>query len=185
MDKVYEGEEIGESAFFGTKRILYLGENEIQKTVARIESGLFVDYFGERVHSFRISDSELSGPSDGVAIALLDTEGNFYVSELYKILEFRHSSFVMGRGKSVRWAGTVTIDQGKLVSITDSSGHFKTSLSHTRFFLRWLKSSGVNLAEVRVHIHSLHKTFMAEELLRPGFERQLYEPSNTAASRFM
>lgn len=65
---------------------------------------------------------------------------------------FYHSSY-MG-GDTVRCAGTWKIVNGKLLEITDSSGHYQPTIQHMLGCIETLKGHGVDLSDVKIFLMS-------------------------------
>jgi hypothetical protein len=59
----------------------------------------------------------------------------------------QHSSFVAGG--SVFYAGELVVREGRVVAVTDKSGHYAPALRQTETALQWLRQGGVELDRVR------------------------------------
>lgn len=80
----------------------------------------------------------------------VDKYGNLY-SKPFKAtrnLRFNHSSYCAG--KEVICAGTICCREGKLVYVSNMSGHYKPSWRSVLAFLRILTEEGVDLSETMV-----------------------------------
>ncbi len=99
----------------------------------------------------------------GVAIFVMTDDGKVYVADVAAEIEsgeapekkyfdrFHHSSFL--RGSAVAAAGEVRTDEfGRLVGVTDGSGHYRPELEHTRQFLNELLRRAIDLTGVEVSI---------------------------------
>ena len=87
------------------------------------------------------------GSGEGYGVFVLSPSGEFYVGE-HRIQRFHHTSFLAGG--EVRAAGEVKIQKGKLLEITNKSGHYKPTEEHTLALLDHLASNGVPLRGVRL-----------------------------------
>jgi hypothetical protein len=84
----------------------------------------------------------------GWAIYVVDFDKNFY-SESHRVNEFHHSSFLAGA--PVQAAGEIAVDRGKLVALTNKTGHYKAGAAELARALRLLQKGGVDIAAVAVN----------------------------------
>jgi hypothetical protein len=93
-----------------------------------------------------LTEEELTMGERKSIIFVLGLDNKLYVNE-HKISRFHHSSFFSG--KPVACAGEIKTDaNGKIVEITDKSGHYKPSNNQLLKMLSFLEKQGVNLSEV-------------------------------------
>lgn len=83
----------------------------------------------------------------GQALYVL-TRGGTLLSAPGKIGEMHHSSLVAGT--DVAGAGMMRVEQGKIRSITNNSGHYRPSAEYLRNVLQVFQRNHVNLEEVEV-----------------------------------
>jgi len=104
---------------------------------------------------------ETSKDSKGLLNFVLSPELELYAGPLVPG-RFHHSSFLAG-GPLVA-AGEFTMDQGRIKTITNRSGHYKPSAAILLRFLRFLNAKGVDLADTKIDMVGVPvvsaKTFM-------------------------
>ncbi len=86
-----------------------------------------------------------SGP--GFAIYVMSDEGNLHVGS--HSVGYRHHSTLLA-GRNVAGAGEVQVEKGKLVWISNKSGHYAPSAPHFLQVLHQLQKKGVDLSVVKV-----------------------------------
>mgnify|MGYP003478600941 FL=1 len=121
-------------------KVEYLNDEERKNKLITIQNGLFIDAFGQPCDTGTMS-TVYSG--NGWGIFVIDTDKNIYISS-HKMAEFHHSSFLSGA--AVFAAGEMAIRQGRLVSISGKSGHYKPGpeiLQKTLFLLHY---NGIDLS---------------------------------------
>lgn len=88
----------------------------------------------------------------GHALFAMSADGRMYVGDRFATgageLSLRHSSFLAGG--PVAAAGEIRVENGRIHTITDQSGHYRPLPPLTAQFLRHLQRSGVELEGVRV-----------------------------------
>ena len=90
--------------------------------------------------------SSVHAGGGGRAIFVLDEQGNLYASNRQKIGEFHHSSFLAGR--PVAGAGELIVQDGRLIEISDRSGHYRPEPNFRKQVLAQLKAQGVDVSLV-------------------------------------
>lgn len=110
---------------------------------------LFVDADG---NLRRASDNELfdtssadtvwGGADGGRAIFVMDKNGNLYASNYQGRGEFHHSSLLAGG--EVAGAGEIRVDNGRIVDMTDKSGHYQPSADLNDNAVDELRRQGLN-----------------------------------------
>ena len=94
----------------------------------------------------------------GKGLYVVDTQGNFYVAMHEKPGRFHHSTLV--GGEPVLAAGEIVVRNGKVVEISNASGHYKPHVNNLRWMVDELGRAG-----------ALAPRFMAIDVTRrPGFE---------------
>ncbi|MEM6273759.1 MAG: hypothetical protein AAF735_00835 [Myxococcota bacterium] len=88
----------------------------------------------------------------GHALFAMSADGRMYVGDRFATgageLSLRHSSFLAGG--PVAAAGEIRVENGRIHTITDQSGHYRPLPPLTAQFLRHLQRSGVELEGIRV-----------------------------------
>jgi hypothetical protein len=146
MDK-YKGEE-GGGGHYGTV-IKYLDETERLRHVMHGKDGKLVDPDGKPLDP-QIGSAGADERS-GFAIYVMTGDGTVYVSFDHNQGSFHHSSLVAGA--PVAGAGDMTIIDGELLELSNSSGHYRPppeSLKNvaTRFTEMGIDMSGVKITRV-------------------------------------
>lgn len=85
----------------------------------------------------------------GSAMYVMDPAGNFYVAPMIAG-RFHHSSFLAG--EPVAGAGEMTIVNGTLIRISNSSGHYRPDLRNMLQVLQELVNNNVNLWQVQLNV---------------------------------
>jgi len=140
----YKGEEHG-GGHYGTV-IKYLGADERARHVLRVEDGKLVDETG------RPLDPQLGGEGherrSGFAIYVMLGDGTIYVSFDHDQGSFHHSSLVAGA--PVAGAGDMTVIDGDLLELSNSSGHYRPPSESLERVAARLTELGVDMAAVKV-----------------------------------
>ncbi|HEY9040730.1 MAG TPA: hypothetical protein VIN66_00975 [Rheinheimera sp.] len=122
MDTVrqWAGED-GDSSLAGLAQegVQYLDEQGRQAYKLHFAGGMARDSNGDLFHSGNLVSSS-SGA--GWGIYMVDFYGNFYVGS-HRINRFHHSSFFSGA--AVMAGGEIAINSGKVVGVTNKTGHYK------------------------------------------------------------
>jgi hypothetical protein len=123
--------------------VRYLDEAE------REQHRLFVDADG---NLRRASDNELfdtssantvwGGEDGGRAIFVMDRDGNLYASNYQARGDFHHSSLLAGG--EVAGAGEIRVDNGRIIDMTDKSGHYQPSADLNDNAVDELRRQGLN-----------------------------------------
>lgn len=99
----------------------------------------------------------------GVEIFVVGIDGDIHMTS-HAIGQYHHSSVL--DGGDVAMAGEMKVDKGKIVWLSDKSGHYVPSLDHLLQFLHRLKKDGVKLDfELRGYTLPRGRTWTAAELL--------------------
>ena len=140
MQQKYVGEHLRVE-----KPIRYLstaGEREKHKLY--VQDGLLVGATGTPLDP----DLKNKPARDGFAIFVMDAKGDIFLSFDHKRDLFHHSSLLAGA--PVAAAGDMTIINGKLLAISNSSGHYRPPPASLDRVLQRLAAMGVPLAKVKV-----------------------------------
>jgi GGDEF domain-containing protein len=98
---------------------------------------------------FDTSRSATHVSGTGFANFVVDNQGRIYAATETQTSRgpLQHSSFVAGG--SVFYAGELVVREGRVVAVTDKSGHYAPALRQTETALQWLRQGGVELDRVR------------------------------------
>jgi uncharacterized protein YukE len=97
----------------------------------------------------RGSDTHWGGPDSDRAIFVMDEHGNIYASTFQEAGVFHHST--LSNGGPVGGAGELHVENGMLVGITDTSGHYHPNQWMTQQVVDRFQSQGVNMDGVYVN----------------------------------
>jgi hypothetical protein len=141
LDK-YKGENDpnNPNRFFYPKTVQYMTPEE------REAHRLFVDGEGNLRSAkdgslFNTSNASTHWSGEGRAIFVADGHGNIYAS-LDQTVGHTHHSSLLG-GEPVAGAGEIQVQNGKLVAMTDQSGHYQPSAASNDRVLQSLKDQGL------------------------------------------
>lgn len=134
LDYMYNCEEKGKSCTMRNRRVTYLDEVERLPYQVFVKGDLLVDRHGIPVCAGALCKG----------IAVMDMRGRIYFSTIERVYNFHHSSFVSG-GR-VAYAGTMTIQDGVLMSYSNSSGHYAPERNSMAVLIMKLRASGLTNA---------------------------------------
>ena len=144
MMDIYEGEEHGGG--FYKKKITYLRGAALTRHVLHVKDGRLVDGAG------KLLDADLAGEGTeergGFCIYVMTPDGTIYVSFDHKQGSFHHSSLVAGQ--PVAGAGDMTVIEGELMELSNSSGHYRTPPRSLKQVQARLEEMGVKLDGVKI-----------------------------------
>ncbi|MGR3952153.1 MAG: hypothetical protein QRY74_04580 [Chlamydia sp.] len=117
-------------------------------------------YKAQFENGFLSSPKELVNHEEEEIIFVVDLHGTLYLwkkfdSRSFTSLSFNHASFFSG--KPVASAGKMTIRNGKILLLTDHSGHYRPKRKDMLVILKTLQKHGVNIADIAV-LHSASST---------------------------
>ena len=149
LESIYFGESSGQPAAPFRGNVRYYGRfgREFSPRISelQIQDGVVLDTTtGRRADT---ADGVTAHSGDGIGIFVMDQNGRIYSSTEHTVGEFHHSSFLAGQ--PVAAAGEVRIENGRIVEITDGSGHYRPAPEFTAQFLRRLQDDGVDLSTVQ------------------------------------
>lgn len=128
------------------QKVVYLNREERKDFLLEIKEGAFY-YKGELFDSHEFYSIH-SGK--GKAIFVMDADGNLYVAK-HKAGRIHHSTLYAG--KEVLGAGEVIVKNGKLIQITNKSGHYRPGIESMLEVLEKL-SAKIDLTGVKVEIRT-------------------------------
>ena len=127
-----------------SQRVKYCNAEERKEWQLTISLGHVLNKSGELYHTGK-KETHFSGR--GWAIYVIDYEDNWY-SNTHKVGHFHHSSFMSGN--PVQAAGEIAVNNGKVIAITNKTGHYKAGQSELAQALLLLKHGGVTLTGIKV-----------------------------------
>lgn len=151
------GRDGGNAGPDALRRVTYCTPEERWSKCLSVRGGVILDADGEPYHTGQ-KKTEFSGP--GWAIYVVGFDGVFY-SESHAVNRFHHSSFF--GGAPVKAAGELAVDAGRLVALTNKTGHYRAGPGELAFALGLLRDGGVRLADVAVN-----DPFLAKGTWVPG-----------------
>jgi hypothetical protein len=129
-----------------------------------IRNGLLYDARGRPIDTSRAVSAH-SG--NGTAIFVLGTDGRVYLSPTHQPGRFHHSSFLAGG--DVAAAGELVVSNGRIVGISDRSGHYTPDPLMMRQLMIHLRRNGVSLQGVNyLSSHARFRPIHAYDLLAPN-----------------
>ncbi len=143
MLQKYAGEETGK--VWGTK-VKYLNDVERAKLELFIKDGKIVDQAGKLYDTS--SSSSVFGAGQGKSIFVMDEYGRIYASKYQAVGKFHHSS-ILG-GKPVASAGEITVQNGKIIEISNRSGHYQPTQQTNSQVINELKNRGVDTGKIKI-----------------------------------
>ncbi len=124
---------------------------------------------------FDTSDSFGIASGAGSGIYVMDPAGKFYAGP-HRLGEFHHSSLLAGG--AVAGAGELQVQQGKLLAISNKSGHYRPPLSSMTQVLAELQDQYVDLTNVKLLDHEgkeqpalLYESDKREKLREEHYEK--------------
>jgi len=142
MDEFFSGEDLPESSWIGSQ-VQYLTSEERQKYQLFVHKGKLVDSSGI---PFDTSTATTLWSDQGAAICVMDEEGNLFAARDQIQGEFHHSSFLSGG--PVAFAGEVVVDDGRLIAVSNKSGHYRPPGSSIEQLKTQLDMHGLDTANV-------------------------------------
>lgn len=140
----YVGEDKPGNTVWHDSYVRYLDETERAHHLLHISEGLIYDAAG---NPFDTADAKNVFSAEGRAIFVMDEHGQLYASKFQQVGEFHHSSLLAGA--PIAAAGEMEVKNGKLVLISDKSGHYHPKPFFTKQALHQLKVEGIDLAGVK------------------------------------
>ena len=104
--------------------------------------------YGADNKPFDTRSSKVFDGGNGRAIFVMNADGEIFASKSQIRGEFHHSS--LAGGQPVAAAGELVIENGRLVEITNRSGHYRPEVDFTNQALASFQNQGVNLSGVKV-----------------------------------
>lgn len=98
------------------------------------------------------SDGATHWGGGGAAIFVMSEDGTIYVSKKHEPMVFHHSSFLAGG--SVASAGELVVENGKLVEMSNKSGHYKLEKKLNEQLITELENKGISRIDLNSVIRS-------------------------------
>jgi hypothetical protein len=76
----------------------------------------------------------------------MSPEGKIYASKSYPVGEFHHSSFLAG--DRVAAGGKLDVAHGKILEVSNDTGHYQTSQANNKQLLKELEDRGLSKSEI-------------------------------------
>lgn len=134
---------------WGRRQVVYLDADQRERFRIFSRDGLLYDRRGDL---FDTSEGNSLWSDEGRAIFVMDQYGNFYASTEHAPGWFHHSSFLAGG--PVAGAGELEVTQGRLVALSDQSGHYRPPQALTNQVVGVLRGAGVKIDDGQVEIHA-------------------------------
>jgi hypothetical protein len=133
----------------GYPGVTYLDEGMRESYRITVHDGMVYDADGL---PFDTSNgvSAFGADHSGRAIFVMDEHGNLYASLEQEYRRFHHSSFF--GGGEVAAAGELMVRDGRIMELTDRSGHYMPGLSQTQQVLDQLESQGIIIDPNNIHL---------------------------------
>jgi len=84
-------------------------------------------------------------------------------TNIHQTGQIHHSSLLSG--KKVQCSGMIAVENGKIRSVDNNSGHYKPQFRHLKNFVRFLQASGVFASNARVREETAKKSYDVQEFL--------------------
>ncbi len=144
MLDIYTGEEHGGGYY--KKKITYLKAAERARHVLHVRQGKLTDATG------KVLDAQLgedgTDERGGFCIYAMAPDGTIYVSFDHKQGTFHHSSLVAGQ--PVAGAGDMTVIDGEVLELSNSSGHYRPPPRSLKQVQARLEEMGLKLDGVKI-----------------------------------
>ena len=127
------------------QRVKYCTPTERDDYIITIKNGAVKDADNSLYHT---GDKETAFSGPGWAIYVIDFDQNLY-SESHIVNEFHHSSFLAGA--PVLGAGEIAVDRGRIIAITNKTGHYQAGTKELALTLEILQANGVDLKTLKVN----------------------------------
>ena len=130
---------------FGSRGVVQLSPTELEQHRVFVRDGKLYDVNGKPVDT---SGATNHWTGKGQGIFVMDKYGNLYLSNVQEVGRFHHSSFL--DGQPVAAAGEMQVHDGRLVGITDQSGHYKPDPGLLQQAMGQMKRQGVDFDHVNI-----------------------------------
>ncbi len=147
MDRYYVGENLGEGiSIHGVTQRTYYVESDLERETYRlhVRDGMLFD------HADRPFDAK-----DGIKF-VMDEFGNIFGGPIDKPgFHSQHSAYL--KGKPVAFAGRLSAENGRIIKLDNSSGHYKTPMDALKYILEELKLKGMDISKFSVNEYWMAK----------------------------
>lgn len=156
MQSHYIGENLGHYYDKLTKKywkVHYFSDAELESLTLTIRESAIYNFKKEKYSTE--FDPELGTYKE--ALVVLTAEKKLLILPYEARGVYHHSS--LSRGQKVLFAGTITIANGQIISLTDLSGHYKPSFESLIYFIKHLESYHLDLRQTLISgFNVYHKT---------------------------
>lgn len=121
--------------------VRYLTPDEAEQCRVFVRDGLLYGTDGRIVDTV---GANLSGGDRGIFV--MDSQGNIYLSTEQEVGTFHHSSFLGGQPVSA--AGELVVEDGRILIVTNQSGHYRPPPESLQLFLDQLAAQGMDVSQV-------------------------------------
>lgn len=147
MDPKYAGEDRGAYQDPATQmhwKVKYFSEAEKQPFEVFIKDGTLVDRQGQKKESE--FDDENSEFRHGLFV--IDAKKRMFFLPFEERGRFHHTSLTSG--EPVLFAGTLTLANGRVLELTNDSGHYKPDVLQSLMAIRAMHLMGIDLRSLRI-----------------------------------
>lgn len=127
-------------------RVEYLDAEERERFRIFVHRGLLYSVTGRPFDTSHAAS--YWGSAERRGIFVMDEYGNLYASSKHEVGRFHHSSFLAGG--PVAGAGELAVTIGRLLFLSDRSGHYMPDREHLEQVIARLRKGGVDLGGVDV-----------------------------------
>ncbi len=146
IDKAYQGENNKKNPDRWNDPFVceYLEDDDERKIYEiGVKDGMLIHLGGPNIgRVFDTSDGSTHWGGGGAAIFVMSGNGRIYASKTHEPMLFHHSSFLAGG--SVASAGELIVENGKLVEISNQSGHYKPKKELNEQLITELENKGIS-----------------------------------------
>jgi hypothetical protein len=121
--------------------VRYLSPDEAEQCRVFVRDGLLYGTDGRVVDTV---GANLSGGDRGIFV--MDSQGNIYLSTQQEVGTFHHSSFLAGQPVSA--AGEIIVEDGRVLIVTNQSGHYMPAPESLQLFLDQLAAQGMDVSSI-------------------------------------
>jgi len=143
MLEEFNGENLPNNFVWPGAQVKYLNHGERRRYELHLRNGKIFDADG---NLFDTASSSTLWSSGGKAICVMSKSGNIFASKYQEMGLFHHSSFLAGQ--PVAFAGEIEVEDGKLLEITNRSGHYKPPRKALQQFMTELSHRGIDIRYV-------------------------------------
>jgi hypothetical protein len=148
MLAAYAGEDVPGNEVWGIA-VQYLSDSQRAAFRLHIANGLIYDAHDNLLDT---ADASSLHTDQARAIFVMDDGGNFFASKWHSEGEFHHSSLISGQPAAA--VGEIEVQNGRLIALSDRSGHYRPQRAFTGQAIDELRKNGVDFVNVQLDIIS-------------------------------